>query len=74
MRELLARVLADDRAFLAEVFIDKAQSFEPKLASRRLPDGTMVSPPPEDMAPFLPRDELQAVMDELRADAPESRA
>jgi len=39
--------------------IDPDQSFEPKVASRRLPDGTMVSSPPEDMSPFLPLEELQ---------------
>lgn len=38
--------------------IDPAQGFEPKVASRRLEDGRMVSSPPEDMTPFLPREEL----------------
>jgi len=43
---------------LIEVTLDPAQDFAPKLASRRLPDGSMVSPALEDMAPFLPREEL----------------
>jgi acetolactate synthase-1/2/3 large subunit len=30
----------------------------PKAASRRLPDGTMVSEPLENMAPFLPEEEV----------------
>ncbi len=38
--------------------LDEAQDFAPKLASRRLADGTMVSPSLEDMAPFLAREEL----------------
>jgi acetolactate synthase-1/2/3 large subunit len=38
--------------------LDPAQGFEPKLSSRRLPDGRMVSSPLDDMAPFLGRDEL----------------
>jgi len=38
--------------------LDPDQVFEPKVASRRLADGTMVSSPPEDMWPFLPREEL----------------
>jgi acetolactate synthase-1/2/3 large subunit len=42
--------------------LDKAQEFAPKLASRRLADGSMVSPELEDMAPFLPRDELSEAM------------
>jgi acetolactate synthase-1/2/3 large subunit len=43
---------------LCEVVLDPAQPFSPKLASRRLEDGTMVSPSLEDMAPFLSREEL----------------
>jgi acetolactate synthase-1/2/3 large subunit len=39
--------------------LDPAQPFEPKLAARPLPDGRIVSPPLEDMFPFLSRDELQ---------------
>ena len=38
--------------------LDPDQPFEPKVASRRLPDGTMLSSPPEDMSPFLPREKL----------------
>jgi acetolactate synthase-1/2/3 large subunit len=40
--------------------LDPAQGFEPKLSSRRLPDGRMVSSPLDDMAPFLDRGELAA--------------
>ena len=47
---------------VCEVMLDKAQAFAPKLASRRLADGSMVSSPLEDLAPFLPRDELAANM------------
>jgi acetolactate synthase-1/2/3 large subunit len=45
-------------AALLEVMLDITQSFSPKLASRKLPDGTMVSPALDDMAPFLSREEL----------------
>lgn len=45
---------------ICEIAIDEAQAFAPKLSSRRLPDGRMVSSPLEDMAPFLPREELKA--------------
>ena len=41
-----------------EVLFDKNQLFAPKLSSRKLDDGSMVSSPLEDMAPFLSRDEL----------------
>lgn len=46
----------DDGPFMCEVILDIEQFFEPKLSSRRLPDGRMVSSPLEDMAPFLPRE------------------
>jgi len=38
------------------------QLTEPKAASKKLPDGRMVSAPLEDMAPFLPEEELKANM------------
>lgn len=55
----LDRVLGTAGPVLCEVVLDPAQPFSPKLASRRLEDGTMVSPALEDMAPFLPREELR---------------
>ena len=45
-------------ASLLEVMLDITQAFSPKLASRKLPDGTMVSPALDDMAPFLSREEM----------------
>jgi acetolactate synthase-1/2/3 large subunit len=58
LREGVAAALAGEGPHLCEVMIDRAQDFAPKLLSRRLEDGTMVSPALEDMAPFLPRQEL----------------
>lgn len=66
LEQALADCLATDGPCVCEVIVDQHQQFSPKLASKRMPDGTMVSPPPEDMAPFLPREELEAVMSELR--------
>lgn len=54
--------LDEDGPQLCEVMLDKRQEFAPKLASRKLDDGTMVSPSLEDMAPFLPREELADAM------------
>jgi acetolactate synthase-1/2/3 large subunit len=45
---------------LLEIVLDIKQKFSPKLASRKLPDGKMVSPSLEDMAPFLSKDELDS--------------
>ena len=45
-----------------EVFTDKEQVWEPKNGAKKLADGTIVSPPLEDMAPFLPKEELERNM------------
>ena len=45
---------------VCEVMFDPSQEFEPRLKSRQLPDGTIVSPNLEDMFPFLDPEELQA--------------
>ena len=60
-REMEARIeeiLSSDGPILCEVIVTTKQNFEPKSSARRLEDGTLVSPPLEDLAPFLPREEL----------------
>lgn len=47
---------------LVEVMLDPFEVLGPKAASKRLPNGKMVSAPLEDMAPFLPRDEFRSNM------------
>jgi len=54
--------LQTDGPTLCEVVLDLSQPFAPKLSSRKLADGRMVTSPLEDMAPFLPREELQQNM------------
>ena len=58
----IAETLASPGAAVCEIMLDLAQVFSPKLTSRKLEDGRMVSSPLEDMAPFLSREELQANM------------
>jgi acetolactate synthase-1/2/3 large subunit len=43
---------------LIDVHLDVDQGFEPRVRSRQLPDGTIVSPNLEDMYPFLSEEEL----------------
>jgi acetolactate synthase-1/2/3 large subunit len=62
MKEVVGDVLKLDGAVFCEIFTDTNQVWEPKSATKRLPDGTLVSPPLEDLAPFLPRDELERIM------------
>lgn len=51
--------LSHEGPFMCEVMLDPSQFFSPKLSSKQLPDGRMISAPLEDMAPFLPRDEFR---------------
>jgi len=55
----IAEALRAKGPIVCEVSLDRAQGFEPKLSSKKLPDGKMVTAPLEDMAPFLPRDEFK---------------
>jgi len=45
---------------LVEVMLDPQQGFEPRSRAKVLADGTIVSPPLEDMYPFLSPEELAA--------------
>jgi acetolactate synthase I/II/III large subunit len=58
----IAATLAVPGPAICEIMIDLAQVFAPKLSSRKLDDGRMVTAALEDMAPFLDRDELKANM------------
>ena len=59
---VLDSAFSTEGAFIAEIFVDAGQFFEPKSATKRLADGTLVSPPLEDLAPFLDREELRSIM------------
>ena len=62
MKQAVDTVLALDGPAFCEIFTDTKQVWEPKSSTKRLPDGTLVSPPLEDLAPFLPREELEKQM------------
>ncbi len=62
MKEVVDEVLAQDGPVFCEIFTDTQQVWEPKSSTKRLADGTLVSPPLEDLAPFLPREELEKQM------------
>ncbi len=62
MKEVVDKVLELDGPVFCEIFTDTKQVWEPKSSTKRLEDGTLVSPPLEDLAPFLPREELEKQM------------
>ena len=54
----LDEALRTSAPVFCEVFTDTPQVWAPKSSARREPDGSLTSPPLEDLAPFLPREEL----------------
>lgn len=62
MKRVVDEVLKQEGPVFCEIFTDTEQVWEPKSSTKRLPDGTLVSPPLEDLAPFLPREELRKNM------------
>lgn len=58
MESSFKQILEHNDPMICEVMIDLKQQFAPKLSSRRLEDGRMVTSPLEDMTPFLSREEL----------------
>lgn len=58
----IEETLSIDGYAFCEIMVDPEQKFEPKSATKKLPDGSLVSAPLEDLAPFLPREELEKIM------------
>jgi acetolactate synthase-1/2/3 large subunit len=54
--------LAHEGPVVCEVVLDATQPFSPRVSSKRLPDGQMVTAPLEDMFPFLSEEELASNM------------
>jgi acetolactate synthase-1/2/3 large subunit len=57
--EVLPKVLDAKGPVICEVFFPEDYKFAPKLSSKKLDDGTMISAPLEDLAPFLEREEFK---------------
>lgn len=58
----IKEVMDFDGPVVCEIVTAEWQLIIPKTASEKLPDGTMISKPYEDMAPFLPKRELDENM------------
>lgn len=56
LEETIRQVFATEGAVICEIMVSTDQNFEPKSSTKRLEDGTLVSPPLEDLAPFLDRE------------------
>ena len=62
IKALLDKAFENEGAFIAEVFVGTNQLFEPKSSAKRLPNGEIVSPPLEELSPFLPEEEMDEIM------------
>ena len=62
--ENIRKALEIEGPVIIEAVLNPEQFFSPKLSSKKLPDGTMVSPSLEDMYPFLPEDEIKSIKEE----------
>ena len=60
LEESIAKTLGEDSFSICEVFCSSEQFFEPKSATKKLPDGSLVSPSLDDLAPFLSNEEKLA--------------
>ena len=59
--DILDFVFSSKGPCICEVIVDSLQNFEPKSSSRILPEGKIVSPSLDDMAPFLDREEYENI-------------
>ena len=57
----LKGALYQEGPMIIEAVLDPEQNFEPKLSSKVLPDGRIVSPALDDMFPFLPPKEYEEI-------------
>jgi acetolactate synthase-1/2/3 large subunit len=58
--ETVRSLLEQSGPLVVNVVLDPTQAFEPRLRSKQLEDGTIVTPSLEDMFPFLSADELES--------------
>lgn len=62
MKNVVDEVLKTEGQLFVEIFTDTNQIFEPKAATKKMEDGSLKSAALEDLAPFLPKDELLSNM------------
>lgn len=58
--KMIKKLLECEGPTICEAVVDPEQNFEPKLSSKVLPDGKIVSPLIDDMFPFLTREEYES--------------
>ena len=61
MQQDIQGTLTSAGPILHEIKLNLKQSFEPKLSSRKLDDGSMITSELEDMAPFISRKKMEEI-------------
>ena len=59
MKKIVDSAIKENGSIFVEIFTDKEQVWEPKSSAKKLPDGSIISPPLYDMEPFLPEEEIK---------------
>jgi acetolactate synthase-1/2/3 large subunit len=62
MADAVRETMGADGPAVCEIMLDENTIFAPKLGAKQLADGRIVSPPLEDLSPFLPRDQFRESM------------
>ncbi len=60
IKDNILKAISGNGPVLCEVVLDSNQNFEPKLSSKVLETGEIISPPLSDMFPFLSRQEYES--------------
>lgn len=62
LEQVLVNHFDSSNAVLFEIIMDPDQKYLPRLATSKLEDGALVSPPLEDLDPFLPIEKLKSLL------------
>ena len=62
LEKTFKKTLETEGPVICEIMVTMSQQFLPKSAAKKLPDGKIVSPPLEDLAPYLPEEEMNKIM------------
>lgn len=62
LKDTIVKALNTEGPVVVEVKLDPIQEIRPKVSTKKLPDGRLLSKPLEDMYPFLPQEEFRANM------------
>lgn len=61
LKKDIDEVLKDNKPIIHEIKLNLEQGFEPKLSSKKIDDGSMITSELEDMAPFIPQKRMEEI-------------